>query len=443
MNKINILRMSAENVNLFNDGKFDFDLLNKIQVSNFNEDHAYYNLTSSIYLPKTVVIKGVNAPGKTTILKMIDLLSKVYLEGVKLNDNNISYYLDIFYNDIPLVFTYYFSVDNKLYKTKSKIGLTKQANSINQRYVFLNEKIYEKSLTSSMSKSSIYEDDYKMIYERKKLETITTTFLSDDKSINEMIVKGNSFFLDTHLQMEKPSFGRTNSVNQRLIKSFDPAIISFLDPSIKYIEPQYSVNIGLPTNSQNNILYNLHFSNGKKMEVSPLQLENMLSSGTLRGLKLLSNIKEILKHGGFLLIDELELHLNKTIIIDIIRLFKTNETNPKNATLIFTTHYSEILDIFDRNDQIYFSHRNNNYELMLSNFSDYNKLNLLKKSDYYFADSYDLGTSIPYEKYMALRKSFKDQHNDWIQRSDGALYMRRNIWKGTNRTTFRKKPIIL
>lgn len=156
MNKINILRMSAENVNLFNDGKFDFDLLNKIQVSNFNEDHAYYNLTSSIYLPKTVVIKGVNAPGKTTILKMIDLLSKVYLEGVKLNDNNISYYLDIFYNDIPLVFTYYFSVDNKLYKTKSKIGLTKQANSINQRYVFLNEKIYEKSLTSSMSKSSIY-----------------------------------------------------------------------------------------------------------------------------------------------------------------------------------------------------------------------------------------------------------------------------------------------
>ena len=161
MNKINILRIVVENVNLFADKMFDMDFTNQLQVSGYNHDHSYYNLASSIYLPKTIVIKGVNASGKTTILKLVDLVTKIVFNSKKLNEPFIKDTLDIFYYNDPIKITTFYSYNNKVYKTISIINKSKQElTSREEKYLFVDEMIYEKNLTASLTKNALFEENY-------------------------------------------------------------------------------------------------------------------------------------------------------------------------------------------------------------------------------------------------------------------------------------------
>ena len=82
-------------------------------------------------------------------------------------------------------------------------------------------------------------------------------------------------------------------------------------------------------------------------------LFNVLSSGTSRGITLLFLTRQILKTGGILVLDEIENHLNRELVATLVRLFLDTEVNTQGATLLFSTHYPELLDIFKRNDSLY------------------------------------------------------------------------------------------
>ena len=64
-------------------------------------------------------------------------------------------------------------------------------------------------------------------------------------------------------------------------------------------------------------------------------------------------VKEVLQSGGYLLVDEIENHFNKEIVTTLVRFFMDSRFNKNVGTLIFTTHYPELLDEYDRNDGIY------------------------------------------------------------------------------------------
>ena len=69
--------------------------------------------------------------------------------------------------------------------------------------------------------------------------------------------------------------------------------------------------------------------------------------------------------------------------------------------LIFTTHYAELLDPFERNDNIYIVRNRNG--ITAQNLADVLKRNDIKKSEAY--ESGFLGGTVPvYESYMALKK---------------------------------------
>ena len=57
--------------------------------------------------------------------------------------------------------------------------------------------------------------------------------------------------------------------------------------------------------------------------------------------------------GGYLIIDELENHFNQEIVSTLIRFYMDKKVNKKGAMLIFSTHYSELLDVFERNDRFF------------------------------------------------------------------------------------------
>jgi hypothetical protein len=72
--------------------------------------------------------------------------------------------------------------------------------------------------------------------------------------------------------------------------------------------------------------------------------------------------------------------------------------------LIFTTHYPELLDEFERNDCIYIVR--NRDGITVSNLTDILKRNDLKKSDAYQSGFLE-GTVPIYEAYLNLKKSIR------------------------------------
>ena len=108
--------------------------------------------------------------------------------------------------------------------------------------------------------------------------------------------------------------------------------------------------------------------------------------------------------GRYLVVDELENHFNKEITATLIRFFTDASLNGNGGILIFTTHYPEILDEFERNDSIFITR--NRDGITVSNLNDLLKRNDLKKSDAYQSGFLD-GTVPAYEAYMKLKKNIQ------------------------------------
>ena len=81
--------------------------------------------------------------------------------------------------------------------------------------------------------------------------------------------------------------------------------------------------------------------------------------------------------------------------------FHDENVNKNGATLIYSTHYSELLDEYERNDCIYIVR--NRGGIYAENLSLILKRNDIKKSEAY-ESGYLEGTVPVYEAYMALKK---------------------------------------
>lgn len=186
-------------------------------------------------------------------------------------------------------------------------------------------------------------------------------------------------------------FGTLNRIPSSYIQYLDPDI-----EEIEFLNPHNS-------NQFSKLLVNIKFFNQPPREIAAIDLWKYLSSGTIKGLNLLLAIENVLKTGGYMVIDEMENHLNKTVAITLINLFKS-EVNKQNATLIFSTHYSEILDDIERSDSIYFSTKTSGY-IELTNLSTHSARGDKKKSNIYLSGL--LGTAPKYSGYKALKKTLK------------------------------------
>ena len=111
-------------------------------------------------------------------------------------------------------------------------------------------------------------------------------------------------------------------------------------------------------------------------------LEQYLSSGTIKGIITFSMVKEVLHSGGYLLVDEIENHFNKEIVTTLMRFFMDSRLNKNDGICIV---------------------RNRN-GITAENLSYILKRNDIKKSDAYQSGFLE-GTTPAYEAYMRLKKS--------------------------------------
>jgi len=96
------------------------------------------------------------------------------------------------------------------------------------------------------------------------------------------------------------------------------------------------------------------------------------SKGTHKAFHLSGPILWAIKHGGVLIIDEIEAKMHPLLTLNTINFFLNKETNPNNAQIIFATHDTNLLTYSElRRDQIYFTEKNSWESTEIFSLSDF------------------------------------------------------------------------
>lgn len=377
-----VLRIIAEGLPLFKD-KFDFCFYAQQRVSDEQRD-SLYPLFSSILLNTTNVFTGINASGKTSSLKVILFALQILLNR-PINDIRERDILGQ-KNKINFKIFYYSEKNQEIRKLETNIAFNKMTNN-GPSYVIESEKLWSKKSTKFITRKQISDfDNYEPILIRNSEEK----FLADDISI--VIAKNKE---DAEQSVVTSLLGFTNVNILPFNEDIPLEIIKYFDPSIEYlyIEKDERKTIHLKFKGKSELLL-----------FNTIDLNKYLSSGTIRGIFLFSEALNTLQNGGYILVDELEDHFNKEIVCTIIRIFKNNKLNKNGGTLIYSTHYPELLDEYDRNDNIFIT--KNQDGITVENLSYLLKRNDIKKSEVY-QSGYLKGTTPSYNSYIELKRKFE------------------------------------
>ncbi len=382
-NFVKILRIRYENIPLFHNGCFEFSFMAEDRVS---DPTQVFQLRKNLYTQKLTALVGINASGKTSALKLIYLAMLILLRRASLNE---LHYGKEFLQDGTTI-TIDFCHGDSCYELHSVIGKRKRSPSTGTELYFKEELLFKKSLASIKSKKDVLLfDETKLVLHRSKLAKEILDFLSLDDSLVRGVIA------DYQLPVLRSLIASTN--NNFLLQSGSAA------PEILHV---FDGNLDELTVSEtdDNVTYTIKFKNDPRIfhVTSELGLNNLISSGTIKGQTMITVIEDVLQTGGYLIVDELENHMNKELVRMITNIFKNEHINKHGACLIFSTHYAEILDFMDRKDNIYIMRRNQtDASIEVLNYASEVKRNDVKKSDVILSN-YIEGTAPSYESIQAL-----------------------------------------
>lgn len=375
-----MLRIAASGLPLF---KQELDLVFYAQQRVREEDkESLFDLGQNMYLHMTNAFIGINASGKTSVLKVIQLALSI-LKNEPINHVDAKTILGG--AEKAVLNIYFLNKENKVCRLETEIASTK-GKSGEYTYHILDERLWEKTLRGVKSKKYLTDFQGMDPVSRRSTDEL---FLSDDVSF---IIAHNKQINDN---LELCSLLSYTNVNVLPFTEDIPVdVIAFLDPTIELLRFE---------RDETKQLIHLKFHGEDEITLNNAQdLEKYLSSGTIKGIVTFSMVKDILQSGGYLLVDEIENHFNKEIVMTLVRFFMDAHLNKNGGVLIFTTHYPEILDEYDRNDAINIVRNRNG--ITVENLSNLLKRNDIRKSDAYQSGFLE-GTTPAYEAYIRLKKS--------------------------------------
>ena len=269
--------------------------------------------------------------------------------------------------------------------------ILKNADSIASKAIFMKQRLRKKKYYKSKVKALYNDEDF--------VDVEITGELPEDTSILFFVLKKKetrAVYFD--------SFGNGADTYRLIFATLKdyhirPAllvkVISIFDENIHDLQMLDDHN------------FKLSFCNETRT-VSDKELIYMLSSGTTKGMLLYILMAASLQQGFDLIIDEIENHFHKTLVENMISLYKDKTVNRNNATLIFTTHYCELLDLFNRQDNIYIAKSND--KVYLTNMYDgFNIRSELLKSRQFYNNVFR--TAVNYDELMQLKKELKAWKN--------------------------------
>jgi ABC-type uncharacterized transport system ATPase subunit len=386
-----VLKIQVSGLNLF-ENEINIDFYAKQRVST-DKNEMLTNVFSNIYINNVISMVGINASGKTATLKVISFVLQM-LKNEPINNIECNDILEGMEKDDEAIFNIYFVANNeKLIKLrtviKNKTFSTEIKKEFSNKYYISSEKIWTKPFSSVRSKNDLFDfSDVEPTNERNDNEL----FLLDDVSV---IVAHNKTRNEPLLVIDTIDWTNLNGL--RVLGNFPDGLVQFLDPSIEYLKCKFL------DKSEKKIEIQLKFyGKNEIISYSPIEICKYLSSGTIKGINVFMTSLLALHEGGYVIIDELENHFNKEIVSTLIRFFMDSDVNTSGAVLIFSTHYVELLDIFERNDNVFVIKNKN--RITIENLSDLLKRNDVKKSDL-FQSGYLENTTPSYESYIIFKRA--------------------------------------
>lgn len=369
-----ILKVTANNFKLCEDN-FTISFVPEANKTVEDKEFELNEIDENLFVFKTLCFIGKNASGKTTASELLSLVYDIFSMFRIRESYSILRYWDKMVN---LDITFY----NEGYLYRYVTDLCK--NNENNTIVFKNQKLYKR----------IYMKSYaRMIFDYSKYEELKLdNSLPEDTSIVYLILKNIAFrgiycpsrdeiYSDYAISFNIYRLLNNNKIVEAILKIFD----EHLD-GIEMLEDNK---------------FKIYYNNKTSKEVTSKELYNILSSGTTKGFGLFTFVVYSLKNGCDLIVDEIENHFHKSLVENLVSLYKDKSVNKNNATLIFTTHYCELLDLFNRTDNIYITKYDKNIHLE-NMYKDYDFRPELSKSKKFYSNTFN--TDVNYDYLMNFKK---------------------------------------
>lgn len=345
----------------------------KSKKTSEDKEYELQEIADGLFTFNTVAFIGKNASGKTTALELLDCCYSI-LGDFSLQDKNYSY------DGLHLEMVFYH--EGKIYKYIT--GITSPATIGNNKATFVNQELYQKAYYKSKLKTLLSDDDFSPVQNIGILpeDTSIVFFVLKKKATRAVYFNCEGEGVDTYRLMFNAlkAYKLSPELLSKVLYLFDSNVerLKMLD------EHNYDLTV-----------------NGNRKIVSDKELLHYLSSGTTKGLLLYVTVIASLKYGFDVLIDEIENHFHKTLVENINSLYKDKSVNGNNATLYFTTHYCELLDLFNRQDNIWVCRADK--RISIDNmYEAFDIRSELSKSKQFYNDTFK--TAVNYDDLMAIKK---------------------------------------
>lgn len=332
--------------------------LKDIQVS--SEDILFNVGDTGLTLMKSAVIYGANASGKSNFIKAFEFFKwyvtnsskdiqageRVNVESFRLNSGTADEpsYFEAIFCDAESQYRYGFEADNTTVHS---------------------EWLYQKGNKKRAKEVELF-------YREKDKFTIHSKFVVGKEVAGKKMVRSNALLLSVAAQFNDPmSVEIMGWLNDTTIisgsnddKIWNIAAVQLDDTKMKQRIVEFSryADLGIENIEKvDNTIISTHIQyddGGNEIKSVAFPFRKNESEGTIKYFSLAYPIIDALDNGKRLIIDEFDSKMHPLLTCRIIALFNSQETNPKNAQLIFTTHDTNLLsaNIF-RRDQIWFTQK--------------------------------------------------------------------------------------
>lgn len=345
------------------------------------------DINGKVFANPVIEFAGLNGSGKTVTLNLLvfilSMLNGNPLNGIGMYFNKIKGYMD----RKPFTSEVWYFLDGDIIHLKTIIGMGEDLDQSGEdRLIILDEELSRYTRKQGGKVDWLDPAKYRTLEMRPK----DNPYLPQDVSMNGALVTEKEKRI--RLINDIPS---TQNNRMLLVQNIPVELIRFLDPNIEKLE----VNGG----NDVPVSIKLKFRNRKSVLLNDMEeVFNYLSSGTIKGLRIFTMAYQILRQGGYLIVDELENHFNLEIVKTLVRFFQDKKVNKGNGTLLFSTHYPELMDLLTRNDSVYILKNNGGISCVKAS-EKLKRNDGIKKSEAFIHDYFD-GTAPDYEAYMDLKE---------------------------------------
>lgn len=372
-----ILRLSVPSGYKMLEKGFCMNFLAKGRVEKNADNEDLIELFPGIHLPIESVFIGKNSSGKTTVLRLLDAVIRFLFLGRMKSD--------AFEGQDELSIDVLFFEGGYLFRYR---GTFLRSDALPNAYALIKDECLQKT----SPKPSLRKDLSNLFFPKANL--LPDLASPDTSRVRDFVKLDATILTNSILESEDNASAAIQTVNALYGESAFDKVVHLFDDSVLHIGPAKE-EAGLDG-------FMFHRLGQTPVLVDGSYLKRVLSAGTYRGIFVFCAALIAFRQGGTLLLDEIEKSFNMNFVQNLILLFNDSAINKAGGTLIYTTHYAEILDGNGRLDNINVLHRNGCL-ITLSNLSeDYQIEPRHSKSAYFNQNAFD--NLLNYESLMELRR---------------------------------------